>query len=253
MAEGGYDPETTNPFKPHEGDDDRTPLIPRHRGDEEEIEMRHRTSTQTTSTNRQTWQHTEETSFGSTPSGVMEMRAEAVDALTKVFYEPDTTKIFVKMGEKGVVSARLKGDKNIIYPILKDGEVLFTKDGKIISDYGRVFKYKGKDVIVPKTIRNALGKTIIEVMDEKRIANERAEERIKELRESKDNAFPEDRERIDAEIEREQEGINDRNQDIEREQERLTLRQRIKEIFKKYSFTAFCSNDSHWYSDWCNR
>ena len=43
MAEGGYDPETTNPFDPHGDDhyDDKTPLIPRHE-EGEEIEMKRR-------------------------------------------------------------------------------------------------------------------------------------------------------------------------------------------------------------------
>ena len=81
MAEGG-DTETTNPFKPYdpnEGGDDTTSLLPHH---EEEVGMKDMTSTPT-STSRQRWQYTEETSFGGTPSGVMEMRTEAVDEIKK--------------------------------------------------------------------------------------------------------------------------------------------------------------------------
>ena len=53
--------------------------------------------------------------------------------------------------------------------------------------------------------------------------NERADERIKELREQRWE---------------EQEGKNDRNQEIKAFEEKLSLRQRIKEIFKKYGFTV---------------
>ena len=167
MAEGG-DTETTNPFDPYDPDDDRTPLIPRHhRGDE--IEMTHIT-TPTTSTSRQRWQHTEETSFGGTPSdtpsSAMEMRIEAADMLRKVYQNPDTTKFYAEIGRDGEVLARLKGDRNILYPILKNGEVLFNKDGKYVDDNGNVVKDKnGRMVIVPKTIRNALGKTAIETIN----------------------------------------------------------------------------------------
>ena len=178
MAEGGYDPDETGTFDPNKGADDRTSLLHHHH--EEEIEMEHMTSTPTTSTSRQTWQHTEETSFGGTPSGVMEMRTEAVDELKKVFNEPDTSKFYSEIGRDGEVLARLKGDRNILYPILKNGEVLFTKDGKYIDDNGNVLKNKhGKEVIVPKTIRDALGKTKIEIMDEKRMENEKDQRRIK--------------------------------------------------------------------------
>ena len=69
--------------------------------------------------------------------------------------------------------------------------------------------------------------------------NERADERIKELQEQRENAFAEDRKRLDAAIEREREGIDERNQENEAMEEKLSLRQRIKEIFKKHGFTAF--------------
>ena len=68
--------------------------------------------------------------------------------------------------------------------------------------------------------------------------NERAEERIRELRVQRENVIPEDRDKIDERIEVYQDGIEMRNREIEVIEERLPLRQRIKEIFKKYGFTA---------------
>ena len=76
-------------------------------------------------------------------------------------------------------------------------------------------------------------------MAENAAINEKAEEKIQELREHRENAFPEDYDRIDAAIEREREGINERNQENAAIEEKLPLRQRIKAIFKKYGFTAF--------------
>ena len=43
---------------------------------------------------------------------------------------------------------------------------------------------------------------------------------------------------IDAEIDREQEVVNEAELNIEREETRLSLRDRIKAIFKKYGFTV---------------
>ena len=126
--------------------------------------------------------------------------------------------------ENGIVYVKIKGGtKNIWHKIRsKDGDVLIDRNKKL-----------------PKTLRNALGQTAEEIMTERVTENVRAEERIKELREQGENAFPEDRARIDAEIERLQEGINERNQENEAIEEKLSLKQRIKEIFKKYGFTAF--------------
>ena len=237
MAEGGYD--ETGTFPGGEGETDESAPLRHHHDGDEGMEMKERTSTPFSSTSRQRWQHFEETSFGGTPSGVMEMRTEAVDELKKVFQKPDTSKFYAEIGSDGGVFARLKGDRNILYPILKNGEVLFNKDGKYIDDNGNVMKNKyGKEIIVAKIIRDALGKTVIEIMDEKRMANERAEKRIKELREQRENAIPDEQARIDERIKVYKDGIEMRNQEIEAIEERLPLKQRIKEIFKKYGFTV---------------
>ena len=222
MAEGGYDPDSTNPFTPDEGTDDTTPLIPHRGGDE--MEMGDRTSTPFSSTSKH---RTQETSFmGETPSGAFKTREVfqdiAADEIKEHFPNTDTSKYFVKM-ENEVVYVKIKGGtKNIWHPII-------SKDGDVITDMKKL----------PKTLRNALGQTAEEIMTEMVTENIRAEERIRELRETRENAFPEDYERIDAEIEREQEEINERNRENQAIEEKLPLKQRIKAIFKKYGFTAF--------------
>ena len=221
MDEGGYDPDETGTFDPNEGTDERTSLIPHHR---DEMEMTNRTSTPMTSTSKH---RTQETSFmGDTPSGIMQTREEsqdnAVAMIKEVFPNADTKKIFAKI-EDGVVYIKIKGIRNIYHQILdENGDV-------IINDR------KGK---FPKALRDALGKSTLEITLENTAENERAKARIRERNERIANADGEERKRIEEENDRDQEGINERNQENVAIEERMTLRKRIKEIFKKNGFTA---------------
>ena len=228
MAEGGYDSgETTNPFDPHgddhdDGDDDENiPLLHFPKG--KPPPPWSSTPVQHSSTSA----HHNPSFIDETPSGVMQGREEsqdlAVRRIKELFPTTDTSKYFAKV-EDDVTYVKIKSKgKNVWYPIIR----------------GENDPLLGKIEKLPKTLRNALGKDVFYVMAENAAVNEKAEERIKELQEQRENAFPEDYERIDAVIEREREGINERNQENEAIEERLTLRQRIKAIFKKYGFTAF--------------
>ena len=234
MAEAGYDPETTNPFDPHGddhdyGDDDENiPLLPFSKGKHSyKYPKPPRTSTpvQHSSTSAH---HNPSFVDETTPSGKIHIREVfqdiAAEQIKEQFPNTDTSKYFSKM-ENDVVYVKIKkkGLRNIWHPII-------GKDGEVIVDEGKK---------LPKTLRDALGKTYEEIVMDRIIENKRAEERIKELQEQRENAFPEDYDRIDAVIEREREGIDERNRENEAIEERLTLRQRIKAIFKKYGLTAF--------------
>ena len=148
MAEGGYDPNETNPFNPNEGADDRTALIPHHT-DGDEMEMTDRTSTPMTSTSKRRTQTT--TFMGETPSGIMQTREEsqdrAVAIIKEVFPNADTKEIFAKIKDE-VVYIKIKGIRNIYHPILDE-------HGNVIID-----DRKGK---FPKTLRDALGKSLLEI------------------------------------------------------------------------------------------
>ena len=214
----------TNPFDPNEGADETTPLVP-HRDEEEGMEMSTRTSTSTTDRNPSR-HHTQETSFiDGTPSGIMrleELRDEADERIKDSFPNADASKFFARIDDHGQVRVSIKRLGGVWYPILdENGEVLIN-DGK------------GK---FPKTLRNALGKNVFEMIAENADENERAETRVKELDEQIANALGEERKRLVGEREREQEGINERNRENEAIEEKLPLKQRIKEIFKKYGFT----------------
>ena len=227
MAEGGYDPETTNPFDPHDGDggdggdEENIPLLP--------IPKEKTPVTKTsTSTPKGSSHHYNPSFVDETLSGAFREREEsqdkAVRRIKELFPNTDTSKYFAKIEDDVTyVKIKSKGLKNVWYQIIRgEDDPLFGKIEKL-----------------PKTLRSTLGKDVFYVMAENAAVNEKAEERIKELREQRENAFPEDYDRIDAVIEREQEEINERNQENEAMEEKLSLRQRVKKIFKKHGFTAF--------------
>ena len=242
MAEVGDGPDTTNPFDPHgddhdDGDDNENiPLLPFSKG---KSSFKHPTKTSTpiqhtsTSSRHNPSYFDENTASGKLQSQEV-LQDIAAEQIKENFPNTDTSKYFSEMRGDVVYIKIKKGLRNVWHPIIdKFGDVM---------DVAKL----------PKTLRNALGKTVGEIIMERFVENKRAEERIKELQEQRDNAFPQDRERLDADIEREREGINERNRENEAIEEKLSLRQRIKEIFKKTWFHSLCRSYCHWYSDWSN-
>ena len=156
MAEGGYDPETI-PFDPHEGDSDKTPLIPRHE-EGEEIGMKHRPPSQlpryktSTSTSGE-----HETSFIYTHSGahIFETRQQMKEELDKDIHE-----VFPTI------------DKSMLPLIRRDdyNRLIFNKGNKHSRDW--VIASDGtpsRDIESPKfskTFRRLLGKTNIQINQE---------------------------------------------------------------------------------------
>ena len=295
MAEGGYDPETTNPFDPHGGDDDDTTPLFHHKDDDDDTslfhhrdekggtEMKHRapfrrhppgySPKSSTSTSGK-----HETSFIDTPSGkvyvsVREQEMEKIEGKIKERFPNANWRLFkTRMDEYGRVFIKLLASNSKEYLLIDmNGEMGNLKkirnasktlknalgmtveevvNSKIAEETevkekaeARVKELLKKIRNASKTLKNALGMTVEEVVNskiaEETEVKEKAEARVKELQEQRENAFPQDRERIDAEIEREQAVANEAERNIEREETRLSLRERIKAIFKKYGFTAF--------------
>ena len=109
MAEGGYDPDETGTFDPNEGADDTTPLIPHH---QDEMEMKDKTSTPTTSTSKH---RTQTTSFmDETPSGKIymergEQQKDEIDRKTKRIFPNANMKSYLsKIDEEGQVWIKIK-------------------------------------------------------------------------------------------------------------------------------------------------
>ena len=183
-----------------------------------------------TSTSRQ-----HETSFiGETPSGKIyvsrreQEKADIDRRIKKIFPNVNISRFFSKIDDYDQVAISLHRKNAKEYILLDEGGVL-------LIDINNKKKF-------PDELRNALGKTNVEIAKEKvaenNVENERAEMELKELREQRENAFPSDRDQIDGRIKVVEDQIEGRNQENEALEESLPLKERIKEIFKKHGFTA---------------
>ena len=103
---------------------------------------------------------------------------------------------------------------------------LFNKDGELNEK-------------LPKTIKDALGPSaedIIETNDEEKT---RRDKKIQELQALRETASEIQKEQIDVNIEEEQNEKSRLEAENEHIEERMSLRDRVKLIFKKYGFTVF--------------
>ena len=122
------------------------------------------------------------------------------------------------MDEYDRVEVRLKRDRGKYH-------LLFNSDGEVNEK-------------LPKTITNVLGPRAEDIVETKREEITRRENKIKELNDSLETASVNQREQIVANIE-EQNEISRLEAENERIEERMSLRDRVKLIFKKYGFTVF--------------
>ena len=92
---------------------------------------------------------------------------------------------------------------------------------------------------LPKTIIKALGPTAEDINRTIEEEKTRREKKIEELNASRETASENQKEQIDANKEEEQNEISRLDAEKERIEERMSLRDRVKLIFKKYGFTVF--------------
>ena len=137
------------------------------------------------------------------------------------------------------------------YPKVNPANSSFTSD---IDEYDRVvvrMKRKGGRSYplfrsdgelndkLPKTIKESLGPTFEEVIETDERGITRRREKEKELESSLKDAGPSQRENIVRDIEQQRDERENMEREVEVIEERLSLRDRVKVIFKKYGFTAF--------------
>ena len=137
------------------------------------------------------------------------------------------------------------------YPKVNPANSSFTSD---IDEYDRVvvrmkrkggksyplFKPDGElNEKLPKTIKESLGPSAEKVIetDERDITRRR--EKVKDLESSRKDARENERENIDRNIDQQREEIENLEREIEVIEERMSIRDRVKAIFKKYGFTVF--------------
>ena len=104
--------------------------------------------------------------------------------------------------------------------------LLFNSDGEVNEK-------------LPKTIIEALGTPAEDIIRTKEEEISRREKKIDELHASRETASENQREQIDANIEEQQNEISRLEAENEIIEERMSLRDRVKLIFKKYGFTVF--------------
>ena len=92
---------------------------------------------------------------------------------------------------------------------------------------------------MPKTITNVLGAPAEDIIRIKEEEISRREKKIQELQASRETASENQKDQIDADIEEQQNEISRLEVENERIEERMSLRDRVKAIFKKYGFTVF--------------
>ena len=137
------------------------------------------------------------------------------------------------------------------YPKVNPANSSFTAD---IDEYDRVvvklkklgskshilFKSNGEpNDKLPKSIKDSLGPTAEEVIKVNENEITRRREKVKELESSSKEAREDQRENIDRNIDQQREEIDNLERENEVIEERMSLRDRVKAIFKKYGFTAF--------------
>ena len=149
-------------------------------------------------------------------------RDEAWDEIRRKFPKVNTSKFTATLDDIGRVFVKLIREKGKSYP-------LFNKDGEVNDK-------------LPKTIIKDLGTPAEDIIRTKEEEITRREKKIDELKASRETASENQREQIDANIEEQQNEISRLEAENESIEERMSLRDRVKLIFKKYG----C-----WFGYWC--
>ena len=148
-----------------------------------------------------------------------ENRDKAWDEIRRKFPKVSTSKFTATLDDIGRVFVKL------IRSNVKPAP-LFNKDGEVNEK-------------IPKTIKDALGTPAEDIIRTKEEEITRREKKIEELKASRETASENQREQIDANIEEQQNEISRLEAENEIIEERMSLRDRVKLIFKKYGFTVF--------------
>ena len=141
-----------------------------------------------------------------------------MDEIKRKFPNADTSKFTSKIDEYGRAVVRLIRDKGKYH-------LLFNSDGEVNEK-------------LPKTIIKALGTPAEDIIRIKEEEISRREKKIQELQASRETSENQ-RVQIEADIEEQRNEISRLEAENEHIEERMSLRDRVKLIFKKYGFTVF--------------
>ena len=141
-------------------------------------------------------------------------RDEAWDEIRSKFPKVDTNKFTATLDEFHQVFVKLIRTNSKYSPLL-------NKDGELNDK-------------LPKTIKDALGPPAEDIIRTEEEEISRREKKIQELQASRETS-----ENIDADIGEQRNEISRLEAENEIIEERMSLRDRVKSIFKKYGFTVF--------------
>ena len=146
-------------------------------------------------------------------------RDEAWDEIRRQFPKVNTSKFTATSDDIGRVFVKLIRSNSKYSP-------LFNKDDELNDK-------------LPKTIKDALGPPAEDIVETNREEISRREKKTQELQASRETSSRETSENIDAGIEEQRNEISRLETENDIIEERMSLRDRVKSIFKKYGFTVF--------------
>ena len=173
----------------------------------------------------------EETSFGGderTPlldEEFQENKQRAVEILESKFpkWNRLNSSFNASLNERGEVEVMLTDTRKAVPHVIIDA------DGNVNE----------REIKKSKKIKNSLGPPAEDIVETNREEISRRENKIQELQASLETASENQKEQIDANIEEQQNEISRLEAENEIIEERMSLRDRVKLIFKKYGFTVF--------------
>ena len=208
---------------PTETGDRDNPFEPVDPGDDDEGEMIPMTSTSNRGRGYDNPNY-EETSFIDENTPLIRREERRDDAWERIQEKyprvnPANSSFTATVDEYEQVVVRLKRRGGKSYP-------LFRSDGEPNDK-------------LPKSITDSLGPSAEKVIETNEREISRRREKIKELESCRKDVREDQRENIDNDIDLQREEIDNLERDNEVIEERMSLRDRVKAIFKKYGFTAF--------------
>ena len=154
-----------------------------------------------------------------------ENRQEAAKILKSKFpnWDPLDSSFNAALNERGEVEVMLTDTRKAV------AHVIIDADGNVNE----------REIKKLKKIKNSLGPPAEDIVETNREEITRREKKIQELQASRKTASRETSENIDAGIEEQQNEISRLEAENDIIEERMSLRDRVKSIFKKYGFTVF--------------
>ena len=154
-----------------------------------------------------------------------ENRQEAANILKSKFpkWNPLDSSFNATLNTRGEVKVTLTDTRKAVPHVIIDA------DGNVNE----------REIMKSKKIQNSLGPPAEDIIRTKEEEISRREKKIQELQASRETASEKEKEQIDANIEEEQNEISRLDAENERIEERMSLRDRVNLIFKKYGFTVF--------------